>query len=329
MQLKYNDRQHAYWLDGKRCKGVTTVASIPDSRFAIEQWRGRQVVRGMALTPSLVERAAVANWDDKDTLNTIAEEALVASKSHEARDRGTAAHRITERIDLDELVVDTPLARQVQAAWKKALDDAGLEIMPEYVERIVVYPDRLLAGRFDRIARRKFDGTLCILDLKTGAGAIKYPHSTAIQLALYANAPLIAGQIPGDGGSTDQFASMPSVSKTVGYVVHMPSDELVEVHPIDIGAGWEAAEQIVFPTLDWRARRDLVGDRPRAVASTSPMTDNIKGRLGILKMVDGARERVVQAWPTDVPPKPPWSDDQAKAILDSLTRVELAVGASF
>jgi hypothetical protein len=328
VQLKYNDRQHAYWIDGKRCKGVTGLASIPDEKFALDQWRKRQVALGMALSPALVERAAVA-YDDKEALNAIAEEALVAAKSHDARDRGTAAHRITERIDLDLLVVDTPLARAVQAAWKKALDDAGLEIVPEYVERIVCYPDRLIAGRFDRIARRKFDGTLVILDLKTGAGAIKYPHSVAIQLALYANAPLLAGPVPGDGGTTDEFTELPALSKSVGYVVHMPTDESVEVHPIDIAAGWEAAQQIVFPTLEWRARRDLVGTKPRATAATAPLTDNIRARLGILKMVDGARERVVNAWPTDVPPKPPWSDDQAKAIVDVLTRVELAVGAPF
>ena len=41
MHLKYNDRQHAYWLDGSRCKGVTTVAKIPDDTYNLDQWRKR------------------------------------------------------------------------------------------------------------------------------------------------------------------------------------------------------------------------------------------------------------------------------------------------
>lgn len=262
MKLTYNDRQHAYWLDGKRCRGATTVAKIPDDTYSLDQWRKRQVAIGMSLSPLLVERAA-AHYDDKEILNEIAEEAMTAAKSHEAADRGTAAHRITERIDLAELVIDTPLAQAVRAAWTRALEDADLEIVPEYIERIVVYPDLRIAGRFDRIARRRSTGELVMLDLKTGAGAIRYPHAIACQLAIYVNAPLLAGPIPNDGGSIEQFEPMPELDLERAYVVHMPSDDEVSVVPIDIAAGWWAVEHICFPTLEWRARRDLVIDVER------------------------------------------------------------------
>lgn len=332
MRLSFSFKNHSYWLtpDGsgaraRRTKGVTTLAKIPDDTYALTQWLKRGVAAGMGLNPALVERAA-AHQGDRDELDGIAEEALIAAKAHDALGRGTAAHRIAERIDLEQMVVDTPLSRQVAAAWAKALADAGLEVVPEYVERTVVYPDVPLAGTFDRIFRRKFDGALVVGDLKTGARALQYPHAIAIQLALYANAPLLAGRLD-ERGVTESFTAMPPVNKRRGYIIAMPDDTTVEVKTVDIEAGWAAAQAIVFPTLDWRARRDLVHDI--AESSVTPLEDSIRARLGILKMVDGAREAVAKSWPAGVPTKPPWDEDQGKAIVAALTRVEIACCAPF
>lgn len=326
-ELKYNDKWHSYYLDGKRAKGVTTLAKIPDDTFGLDMWRKRKVAEGMGLRPDLVERAA-AHIGEKQMLDDIAEEAMGAARAHEAAARGTAAHRITERNDLGEMVVDTPYSRAVLAAWNKALDDAGLVMLDEYVERIVVYPEFPLCGTFDRIARRKFDGSHVIVDLKTGAKALDYPHAMAIQLAVYANAPLIAGPIPKGGGSTKTFAPMPQVNKRVGYIIAMPDDETtVQVKTVDIVAGWDAFQKIVSPTLEWRARRDLVHDIE--TTTVTPYTDNIKARLGVLKAVDGGREFVAGHWPADTPFKPPWDETQGKAILATIERAEQALAVPF
>jgi hypothetical protein len=334
-RLSFSSKAHAYWLTtddsdkAKRTKGVTTLAKVLEDNYSITQWLKRNVAAGMGMRPDLVERAA-AHYDDRDELDGIAEEALTAAKAHEAAARGTAVHRITERIDLEQMIVDSPIARQVQAAYANALADAGLEVIPDYVERAVVYPDVPLAGTFDRIFRRKLDGALVLGDIKTGARALQYPHAIAIQLALYANAPWLAGKLS-DKGVTETFSAMPGVDKRNAYIVAMPGDDLenVQVRPVDIAAGWEAASKLVFPILEWRARTDLVRDQPIATASLTPHTDSIKGRLGILKMVDGARERVARAWPDGVPTKPPWTDDQGAAINRVLTDVELALGVPF
>lgn len=333
LTLSYSNKNHAYWVkrDGdekaRRAKGVTTLAKTLEDDYRIVQWLKRNVAAGMAQRPDLVERAA-AHHDDRDELDDIAEEALTAARANEAAARGTAAHRIAERIDLDQMVIDTPMSRQVAAAWAKALDDAGLEVIPEYVERIVVFPDLPLCGTFDRIFRRKFDGRLVIGDIKTGARALQYPHAIAIQLGLYANAPIIAGKVD-ERGKTNAFAAMPQVDKTVGYVVAMPDDETtVEVRTIDIAAGWEAARNLVFPILEWRSRNDLVGS-PMTSSSVTPLTDNIKGRLGILKMVDGARDRVARSWPANTPTKPPWTEAEGNAIVAAISRVEVELGAPF
>lgn len=263
MKLVYNDKQHAYWLDGVRCRGVTSVAGYPDDEYAINQWRSRHIVIGMAISPALVHRAA-AHFDERDKIQDIAEEALVAAKAHEASGRGTANHRITERVDLGLAWIDTPEARAIRVAWTTALNQAGLEIVPEYIERIIVYPDLLIAGRFDRIARYRTTGRLVVVDVKTGENAIKYPHSTSIQLGLYANAPLVTGPLKptrNDSEWTDTFEPMPDgVHHDHGIVVYLPPEGPGTCHRINIERGWEAARQICFPIIRWRKtdKADLV-----------------------------------------------------------------------
>ena len=80
MRLKYDDKWHSYWLDGRRCKCVTTVAKIPDDTYSLDQWRKRQVAIGMAMSPPLVERAA-AHFDERDKVDEVAEEAMLVAKS--------------------------------------------------------------------------------------------------------------------------------------------------------------------------------------------------------------------------------------------------------
>jgi hypothetical protein len=250
MKLKFNANWHSYWLDGKRCYGGSSVAGYPDNRTALEKWMKRMVLAGGARDPKLMERAA-AYINDKDKLNDLAEQALELARANEARDTGSAVHRLTELIDTGEELVETELAIRVRRAWNEALDEAHLEILPEYVERIVVYPDLYVAGTFDRLVRHRSTGELMVLDLKTGSKAVAYPHAIAIQLAIYANAPLLAGPL-GRDGSTEQFDPMPDINKTIGLVVHMPADGQVELVEIDIAKGWQAFNEVCLPIIGWR-----------------------------------------------------------------------------
>jgi hypothetical protein len=256
MRLRYNDEHHAYWLDGKRCKGVTTVAKIPDDTYRLEQWAKRQVAIGLASTPVLIE-AVAAHFDDRQKIDDYCDQAMEAAKAHTGATRGTAAHRITERHDLGEPIMDTPLSAYVVASWQAALEAAGLEVVTDYIERIVVYPDRFIAGRFDRLCRRRSDGRLVVVDVKGGQRAIEYPHSIAVQMALYANAPLLAGPVPANGGETDLFEAMPDVDREWGYIFHLPEEGDAAVAKVDIAAGWTITRRAIFPVFDWRARRDL------------------------------------------------------------------------
>lgn len=325
MILKFNQDWHSYWLNGKRCLGATSVAGYPDNRTALEKWMKRMVLLGGAHDPKLMERVA-AYATDKQKLNDLAEQALELAKANEARDTGSAVHRLTELIDTGVELVQTELSVRVQHAWTQALTDHDLEVVPEFVERIVVYPDLYVAGTFDRLVRHKTTGQLMILDLKTGSKAVEYPHAIAIQLAIYANAPLLAG--PLRNGQTDQFDPMPDVNKTTGLVVHMPAEGQVEVVEINIAKGWQAFNEVCLPIIGWREEKNLArqtisaaawAPTPRLVTAdgavetqapppASPVPSTIStARLHWIearcrKIVDqGYGRRLMHHWPPNIP----------------------------
>jgi hypothetical protein len=260
VKLKFNAEWHTYWLDGKQAKGVTTIAKIPDDMTLIEKRNRRMVALGLATDKSLVEQVA-ANPDDKGKLNDICYDAMRVAKAHAASDRGTTLHTVTERHDLGQELIDTEANVAIRNAWAAAIDAAGLTAQPDYVERIVVHPEHRLCGTLDRIMVNR-DGCLVIADAKGGKNAVDYPHAIAVQLALYAHAPLLAGRL-NRAGETFDFEPMPHVDKDVGYVIWMPTDDKAEVVPIDIRAGWECFNDAILPTLRWRARKDIV-IRPQA-----------------------------------------------------------------
>jgi PD-(D/E)XK nuclease superfamily len=258
VRLVYNDESHSYWIDGKRVKGMTTVAKIGDESYALEQWRKRQIAIGMALQPHLAE-AVAADFDDKDKVNALCEKAMEAAQAHVAAAVGTTVHRITERIDLDLPLIETPLSRAIRAAWTLALEKAGLRIDPLYVERFVVWPEQDVAGRLDRLV---WEGEeLVVLDVKNGATVTRYPRPVAIQLAGYAYAPLLAGAMgpSGKNGSVaaESFFDMNTlpINKEKAYVVHtagVADGEVAEVLEVDIAEGYKALTTIVFPALKWQ-----------------------------------------------------------------------------
>jgi len=340
VKLTYKDDGHEYYLNGRRCRGVTTTAKIPDDLYNLQQWDKRMVAIGLAMSPPLVERVA-AHYDDKKLLNRICDEAKTIAKAHEAGARGTAAHRITERVDTGLTVIETDMAKIVRESWTEALDQAGLDIVPEYVERIVCYPDRYICGRFDRVARRRTDQRLVMVDLKTGARAVEYPHAIACQLALYAYAPLLAGPLPPEGGTTTTFEAWPDddLDLDQGVVIHMPTEGPVQVVDIDIASGWKTVENIIFPTLDWRARRDLA--QVRVPANIIPLQRPsarhawVAARVDLIKDTgDAPKQRLAELW-SQHPEIPtfkrggPRTHHEFDTVVDMCNQVEMEFGLPF
>lgn len=307
MKLSYNDERHAYWLDGKRCKSVTTLAKIPDDTYSLDMWRRRQTAIGLAKAPHLLESVA-AHHTDRNKLNELCEQAMDVAGASQAAERGTAAHRVTERIDQGEDVILTPTAVLVADTWKRLLDGAGLDVVPDMVERCIVYPERRVCGKLDRVLRVRDDsplpkslrGKLVIGDLKTGAGAIKYPRSTAIQLALYANAPLLARPWEGLDGETTEFDPLPDdLDRTTGIVVSMPAEGVAQVYAIDLTTAQDVIEEIIWPTLEWRKYGpDELIVPVGATVSLDPVEDERKRVLEIVNALsDDAKKELRREWP--------------------------------
>lgn len=179
MSLKFAEKSHRYWLDGKPIPGVTSLIKGGLPAPALIYWAARSVAE------------YVADNDDKvEALRAMGRNSMVAALKEvpwTARDkagaRGTDVHALAEQL-VAGVEVDVPehLAGYVQACVS-FLDTWRVE--PLLTECSVAHRDHWWAGRFDLIARLP-DGRTVLLDWKTTASGI-YPE-TAFQLAAYSHA---------------------------------------------------------------------------------------------------------------------------------------------
>lgn len=278
-KLTYNDTAHSYYLNGRRCKSVTAVAKIAPDSYALEQWRKRQVAIGLTLEPRLVERVAV-DPDNREAVDGVCEDAMRAAGAHHAADRGTQRHRASEIFDTDGQLL-TAQQRADAQAWQRTIEQHGVEILPEYVEGFAVWPDHAVSGRFDRIARWR--GRSVILDLKSGENAVKYPQGTAVQLALYARAPMISASVSttGDKTTITDWRQPPADLDLSTALVVLLNDELDigELYEIDIQHGWTGA-QLALDLVDWRKGHNYGRDLARNAGGQRQAVELLSRELG-------------------------------------------------
>lgn len=251
MKMVYNDHTHTYMLNGRRTKSATAVAKIAADSYSIDMWERRQVAIGMTLQPNLVERVAV-DPANRAAVQQVCEDAKEIAKANDASRRGTQRHRAAELVDLD-LPMLTDQQRADAKAWQRTLERYDIEILPEFVEGFVVWPDHGVCGRFDRYAR--YQGRTVCLDLKSGANAVTYPQSTAAQLALYTRAPWCSAtaKTEGDRTTVTEWTRPPSdLDIQHGYVILLGDDaDVGELWKIDIEHGWHGANH-ALALSDWR-----------------------------------------------------------------------------
>jgi hypothetical protein len=299
-KLTYNDTSHSYWLDGKRCKSVTTVAKLVPDSYNLEQWRKRQVAIGFTLEPNLRERVAV-DLENKQAVDQICDEALRIAGAHQAAHRGTQRHRASEIFDTGGTLI-TEQQEADARAWALTMRVYGIKILPEYVEGFAIWPQHNIAGRFDRIAQ--YRGRHVILDLKSGENSVKYPQGTAVQLALYANAPLISKTIStaGDKSTVESWIPPPEdLDKEWGYVVLLKDGQDVgELHRIKIEHGWLGAQH-ALDLVAWRKDYDY----GRGLSELIP-TPNL------LQLIDQSpdEETLIQLWRNN---KTEWTSEHTNA----------------
>lgn len=284
---------------------ATTLAKTLDDPTALTDWKLRTALVGLTLRPDLHQLVA-SHRDDKATLKRAAQDALDAGNTAQAATHGTSLHRWAELADLGKLDPADPAAPHDRIrTYRQACAAAGLEILPDLIERIVTVPqvhghNLDVAGTFDRIVKVP-DGRLMVADLKTGSwvGGLEW----ATQLALYGNAETI--YTPTEWGG--QHEPMPDVDKTTALVIHLPQDTNppeCTIYTVDIAAGW-AAVKTALDVRAWRREgRKLVGTPDWADNPALPDPDGharVLARIERIKAHEPAFLNMLAVWPADVP----------------------------
>lgn len=210
---------------------------------SLGDWKDRMLIFGLAQNPDLVEGldadliGTEQEFKLKSACRQIAESARVSAGAADGREFGTALHAWTEAIDHGKRTfADVPdeMKRHV-ASYMTMLADNGIEVVPEYVERIVYCPLTGAVGTLDRIYRLE-DGRLIIGDLKTSSN-IDYAWADIVaQLAQYANASHMLSE---DG---THWEPMPEVDPNLGVVAsvpHTPKDRGIhcDLYPVNLTQG--------------------------------------------------------------------------------------------
>lgn len=190
---------------------ISTIAKVYQDKTNIEAWGKRHVAIGVAQSQNLQQQILLNSKNNK-LLNDLCEQALVESGGKEAAETGTLLHDLTEQLDAGLQPHVPPDLLHVTNAYQLAIAQSGLK--PYQSEQFVVNDELRVCGSFDRSWVTP-DGAILIGDLKTGAHAHRYPHSVAMQIAMYANGVLY-------DPVTEERTPLGDVSKEHGLLIHAP-----------------------------------------------------------------------------------------------------------
>lgn len=241
---------------------ATTLASSIQEYYNLGRWQQRMVAHGIGKVESLYALAASLDPEsDKKQLQQVCEDAMAAAGANRGKELGTALHGFVERIARGGDPMTVPQSwRPFVDAYQIGMDRAGLDVVPDMIERIVICPEIECAGRVDNVLMR--NGEHVIGDLKTEKTEEKYDDfsfsatSIAIQLAIYAHASHYWDPF------TKTWHQMPDIDQGIAYVMHLPSNAPVDdvkfkVWQVNIRAGWEAV-QLCLDVRAWRKRKNLM-----------------------------------------------------------------------
>lgn len=285
----------------------------------------RNCAIGIARNDDLREMVVATRTDDKSGLDKIAEQAMEFAGGKKKARQGTARHGISEQVDTGEVDLDSipePMRSDI-AAYRRALDDAGVEVLQ--VEGYVLHDDLLVGGRFDRIV--SFGSTPKILDIKTGSldwGGVK-----------------ISAQLYGYGSAkyrydpkTETCTPMPEIDLDVGLVAHVPTGQArCDLYWVDLSVG-RRAFQLAGEIRAIRKLKDVFDPwRPGTrLDSLIERRVGLTARIQTLAFYPDALEKVAHAWPAGIPTlkhSQEHTPEQLSAIDNLLNRIEAEYQAPF
>jgi hypothetical protein len=247
--------------EGKKPVGyarATTVAKALDDTSNLAAWGKRMTALGLAVRPDLLAMIQTTDSQDKKALDRLCDSASEAGGATARRDLGTALHKMFEQSCVTPGYQPPPTYAADITAIHTALREAGLQVVDECSELMVVLDRYQIAGMADLIVERISDGELFIADLKTGSSVAYGALGWAIQLAIYANADNIYLQGAEADGSADARAPMVDVNKQQALIIHcQPESGACDLHTLDIGKGFEALETAIS-VREWRKQKKLL-----------------------------------------------------------------------
>jgi hypothetical protein len=247
--------------NGKKPVGytrATTVAKALDDTSNLAAWGKRMTVLGLASRPDLLAMIQTTDATDKKALDRLCESASEAGGATARRDLGTALHKMFEQSCVTPGYKPPATYQADITAIHQALREAGLQVVDECSELMVVIDKHQIAGMADLIVERISDGELFIADLKTGSSVQYGALGWAIQLSIYANADNIYIQGAAVDGSEDLRAPMPLVNKQQAFIIHCePESGSCDLHTLNIERGFQALE-CAMEVREWRKARQLL-----------------------------------------------------------------------
>ena len=265
---------------------ATTVAKVLDDTHNLDKWNLRTLAQGLAHRGDLIAMVATHN-DDKKKLDELCVEALAAGLATTGSNIGTALHAATDTYDRTGKKPKLPAPYDADLdAYIAACEASKIEMIPHYIERIVVNDKLQIAGTFDRIVRLP-TGEMIIADLKTGQDLSWSWGAIAIQLAIYANADNIYD--PHTHFRTELPADL---ARTQGLIIHLPSGQArCDLYLVDLIEG-HIALSLATEARAYRKKKGL--SRPY-IPSTIVAPDET--RNGIIKRIEALRAHDAEALP--------------------------------
>lgn len=215
MTIKFSEKSHRYWLDGRPAPGVTSLLKGYPKPF-LTYWAARTVAEYVA-----------DNEEAVATLRATGRGPLVAAlkespwqKRDDAALRGTDVHDIAERV-IQGHEVDVPDRHlDLIQGYVNWLDHNNVE--PVLVERPIANRQHWYCGKFDLIAKMR--GETWLLDIKTSGGVY---GEYAMQLTAYGNAEVFLA----DDTDPNSEEPMPGIDRYGVIHVEDGQSTLHEVRP--------------------------------------------------------------------------------------------------
>lgn len=221
---------------------VSTLVDMLSDKSTLNDWKLRQVLKGLGRRPDLMEdylKIGDPDGHDKWKALKVAERAMDAADAGFRASAGTEVHNALEaHLKGQQWTLPPDIAPDV-TAFSKAFERLGLEFLDSEV--FSVHDGLKAAGSCDYILTRpgeSDDPQVILGDTKTGAA---YYGKTAMQIGVYANSLRYNPITHERSDLTDGIIEV-DVDRTEGLFIHVPlGSGTCEIKTLDLTVGYEDA----------------------------------------------------------------------------------------